>query len=429
MDAEKLNFHGTAALITKPQHTQLLREYLEREGILNSHFRVQKLPNGDMALPVLSQRFQEHHLQHLKEGILPGRTCALMWIQNPIPSKSAQVRSPIQKLHEELESLVLSCGAAWSKELEKDLPRSWQQLGDLVLLNEDSFRATLWGEIGPELWEMVAGALGAKRLARHGRVQSDSFRSPTVTLLLGKDGWVEQMDNGIWYRFDVTRCMLSAGNITEKLRIASLHCAGEVVVDLYAGIGYFTLPYLVHAGAAFVHACEWNPHAVEALQQNLQLNGVHHRCRIHQGDNRKLELRDVADRVNLGLIPSSEESWPVACRVLRKDLGGILHIHQNVESFPGKALQLGQDHQWPAPTSQEDRGGSDTVSGTGGRDPSPTAQNAWQKWAEATGTQIRILLQELDGKPWRTNILHIELVKSYAPHVHHIVLDLDCRPL
>ncbi|XP_048369627.1 tRNA wybutosine-synthesizing protein 2 homolog isoform X3 [Sphaerodactylus townsendi] len=287
MDAEKLNFHGTAALITKPQHTQLLREYLEREGILNSHFRVQKLPNGDMALPVLSQRFQEHHLQHLKEGILPGRTCALMWIQNPIPSKSAQVRSPIQKLHEELESLVLSCGAAWSKELEKDLPRSWQQLGDLVLLNEDSFRATLWGEIGPELWEMVAGALGAKRLARHGRVQSDSFRSPTVTLLLGKDGWVEQMDNGIWYRFDVTRCMLSAGNITEKLRIASLHCAGEVVVDLYAGIGYFTLPYLVHAGAAFVHACEWNPHAVEALQQNLQLNGVHHRCRIHQGDNRK----------------------------------------------------------------------------------------------------------------------------------------------
>jgi len=43
------------------------------------------------------------------------------------------------------------------------------------------------------------------------------------------------------------------------------------VVDLFAGIGYFTLPYLVHAGALHVHACEWNPAAVEALKKNLKV--------------------------------------------------------------------------------------------------------------------------------------------------------------
>lgn len=37
------------------------------------------------------------------------------------------------------------------------------------------------------------------------------------------------------YMFDVTKCMFSAGNITEKLRVASLPCSGEVLVDLYAG--------------------------------------------------------------------------------------------------------------------------------------------------------------------------------------------------
>lgn len=37
------------------------------------------------------------------------------------------------------------------------------------------------------------------------------------------------------YTFDVTKCMFSPGNITEKLRVASLPCAGEVLVDLYAG--------------------------------------------------------------------------------------------------------------------------------------------------------------------------------------------------
>lgn len=39
------------------------------------------------------------------------------------------------------------------------------------------------------------------------------------------------------YTFDVTKCMFSPGNITEKLRVASLPCSGEVVVDLYAGNG------------------------------------------------------------------------------------------------------------------------------------------------------------------------------------------------
>lgn len=37
------------------------------------------------------------------------------------------------------------------------------------------------------------------------------------------------------YEFDVTKCMFSAGNITEKLRVAGFDCRGETVVDLYAG--------------------------------------------------------------------------------------------------------------------------------------------------------------------------------------------------
>lgn len=57
-----------------------------------------------------------------------------------------------------------------------------------------------------------------------------------------------------------------------------------------SGIGYFTLPYLVHAGAAKVYACEWNPDAVEALQKNLVSNGVFDRCTIHQGDNRQVRF-------------------------------------------------------------------------------------------------------------------------------------------
>ena len=59
------------------------------------------------------------------------------------------------------------------------------------------------------------------------------------------------------------------------------------MVDLFAGIGYFSLPYLVHAKAEFLHACEWNPAAVAALRKNMRANKIpESRYRIHEGDNR-----------------------------------------------------------------------------------------------------------------------------------------------
>lgn len=140
----------------------------------------------------------------------------------------------------------------------------------------------------------------------------------------------------------------------------------------------------------------------------------------------------MADRVNLGLIPSSEEGWPVACRVLKKDTGGLLHIHHNVETPPTTA---------PLQTSvlqaeQESPEGA----GSGGEAQHPTGDSGketlgarirpeWQRWAEKTAARIQGLLAELHGQPWHTSILHIKAVKSYAPHVDHLVLDLECRPV
>ena len=196
--------------------------------------------------------------------------------------------SPRAHLIAELETLVCK---KLGEELLKDVPSSWQKVGDAVILPKDSFQNPLWSTLGDELWVAVAKNLNASRIAVGNEILPDPFRTPNLKLVLGESGWVEHRENGIVYCLDITKSMFASGNTTERVRIGNLSCTGETVLDLYSGVGYFVLPYLVHANASTVHACEWNPHAVEGLRRGLQANGrdLSAKCVIHFGDNRKVK--------------------------------------------------------------------------------------------------------------------------------------------
>ncbi|KAI7757017.1 hypothetical protein M8C21_004039, partial [Ambrosia artemisiifolia] len=200
--------------------------------------------------------------------------------------------------------------------LLEQLPTRWERLGDIVVLPMTSFKDSVWDSLGKELWLIVTESLGATRLARQGRVSPTGTRDSGLEILAGDNGWVDHRENGVLYSFDATKCMFSWGNLSEKRRMGQLDCKEEVIVDLFAGIGYFTLPFLVKANAKMVYACEWNPHAIEALRRNLEANGVADRCVVLEGDNRATAPKGVANRVNLGLLPSSEGSWATAVRAL-----------------------------------------------------------------------------------------------------------------
>ena len=53
-------------------------------------------------------------------------------------------------------------------------------------------------------------------------------------------------------------------------------------------------------------------------------------------------MENFADRVNLGLIPSSEEGWPIACAALKSSTGGWLHIHGNVATYHTRPVGVGE---------------------------------------------------------------------------------------
>jgi len=79
----------------------------------------------------------------------------------------------------------------------------------LVLLPSDAFTSQAWlcADEGDLLWRRVAAVLDCRRVGRKARIDPGPRRESRVTLLLGEDGWVEHVDNGVKYRYDVTKCV------------------------------------------------------------------------------------------------------------------------------------------------------------------------------------------------------------------------------
>ena len=207
--------------------------------------------------------------------------------------------------------------------------------------------------------------------------------------------WITVTEHRISQSFDLTRVMFSRGNVTEKKRFGALVQPGDRVLDMYAGIGYYTLPALIHGKARHVTACEWNPNAIYALRYNLKANGVDDKVTVLEGDCRvslKEHLQSTSmedygyDRISLGLLPSSEGGWVVAVSCLRQDSGGWMHVHANV------------------PTVEREH---------------------WTHWLCHSLQQIA----EKNGhKDWHVICTNVEMVKSFAPKVDHVVADVFVGP-
>jgi len=84
----------------------------------------------------------------------------------------------------------------------------------------------------------------------------------------------------------------------------------------------------------------------------------------------------------------------------------VLHIHANV------------DLNCEDPASEED---SRPVEGEDGLS---WRHESWRRWARATVAKLRVCASE---KTLTARLLAVNKVKSYAPKVDHLVLDVKCE--
>lgn len=169
---------------------------------------------------------------------------------------------------------------------------------------------------------------GVNRVVKLGRIKGVT-REPEIDVLIGKGTETIHKENQCRFKLDVSRIMWSKGNTSERKRISELVQGGETVVDLFAGIGYFSIPIAVHSSVGKIYSVEINPTAYNYLCENITLNQVENVIEPLLGDCRDLAPTGVADRVLMGYIGNTHHYLDVAIDSL-KDEGGVIHYHESV---------------------------------------------------------------------------------------------------
>ncbi len=234
------------------------------------------------------------------------------------------------------ESIKKTVSLLIPSELVHFLPSKWEKIGSVVSIKVPDELCEYKEIIG----KAYADGLGCTTTLNDTGGISGVYRKPVVEVIYGS-AHTETIhsENGIRFKIDPQQIMFSSGNMGERRRMASIAHPNETVVDLFAGIGYFTLPIAVYSKPKKIVACEINLVAYDYLCANVVLNHVSSIVEPRFGDNRVVAPEDCANRVILGYLHDPQEYLPVAFSCLKNHVG-MLHYHElvPVDQIPRQPL-------------------------------------------------------------------------------------------
>ena len=193
----------------------------------------------------------------------------------------------------------------------------YKKIGDILILDNNSRN---------EDFEGLSKKHNVKTIMKIDHIQG-TRREPVYEVLYGSETETINKENGCLFKLDLSKVMWSTGNNNERLRIAKLVEDGETVIDMFAGIGYFSIPIGVHANAQEVIAIEINPNSHYFLCQNIELNKLNNITPI-LGDCMVETPKFKADRIIMGYVKTTHHYLKAALGSLNE--GGILHYHETV---------------------------------------------------------------------------------------------------
>jgi tRNA wybutosine-synthesizing protein 2 len=177
-------------------------------------------------------------------------------------------------------------------------------------------------------------------------------RKPKVEAIAGCKRSMQTIhhERGCQFLIDVSKLMWSQGNKEERVRITTLVKHNETIVDMFAGIGYFSIFIAKYSNPKKIYAIDINPEAIEYLRKNTWLNEIESKIEILQGDCRKFAnlLENTANRIIMGYLFETEKFLPYALKIAKNNC--VIHFHRTVkieeiEKIKQKIIKIGKKNK------------------------------------------------------------------------------------
>ncbi len=144
---------------------------------------------------------------------------------------------------------------------------------------------------------------------------------------------------GCLFKLDIRKVYVSPRLNYEHNRITRLARRGEIVVNMFAGAGLFSIILAKKAHVSKVYSIDINPDAYRYMVENVRLNRVEGVVVPILGDAAKVveeRLVGVADRVLMPMPGLSYEYLPQAVKALRPGSDGFIHVYEFTFAGPGE---------------------------------------------------------------------------------------------
>ena len=220
----------------------------------------------------------------------------------------------------------------------EELISAFDQIGDIIIVRIPDSLLTKKKLIGETLLKNVK--IVKSVFYQASPVEGD-FRTRNLEVLAGEDRTeTEYKEFGCRFTVDVANAFFSPRLSNERERIANLIQDGETMVNMFAGVGMFSI-MAAKKKRCTVYSIDINPIASKLCEKNIELNKLAGKVVSINGDASKIieeQLQDKGDRT-LMLLPEKSDEFLESAIKTTKD-GGIIHyyshIHADKKSDAGK---------------------------------------------------------------------------------------------
>jgi tRNA (guanine37-N1)-methyltransferase len=208
---------------------------------------------------------------------------------------------------------------------------AFDQIGDIVIIKIPNELMPKKKYIADTILAHVKSAKAV--FAQVSPVRGD-YRVRNLEFIAGENRTItEYKEHGCRFRVDVAKTYFSPRLSTERLRIANMVGEGETIVNMFAGVGTYSILMARMNKTCKVYSIDSNAVAAELCEANAKLNKVQDRVVSIHGDAGEVikdKLAGQADRVLMPLPESAKEFVDSAVLALKKK--GVVHYFIHIRA-------------------------------------------------------------------------------------------------